>query len=246
MKLDEETASARRIGPIKAIEIDGTPVTDFSAPGSKQISINNGAWTNTASAIGVIGDGYVYLEASPVEVSVQGFISVRLADVCLERVIREELELAPQGIPVGTNDAALLHVGPLEAKDEAGDAVVGELFDGAGELEVSVNGSAWAPAAGDIVEMSDGFYDYVPDPTEVSAVGWLAVKITGPCQEFVFRVDIVTENGAGSPVEPTAPGTPVPVTHDDIPVINHVALALDRLPQQYRGTDDIPTELLTA
>jgi len=46
------------------------------------------------------------------------------------------------------------------------------------------------------------------------------------------------------PVEVTPPGTPVPVVFDDFPVIDPVALALARLPQQYRGSDDVPTELL--
>lgn len=47
---------------------------------------------------------------------------------------------------------------------------------------------------------------------------------------------------------PAAPGpteaVPVPVQHDPIPVIDPVALALARLAQQYRGSDDVPTELL--
>lgn len=47
-----------------------------------------------------------------------------------------------------------------------------------------------------------------------------------------------------SGVAPLPIAVPIPVEHRDIPILDHVALALARLPQQYRGSDDVPTELL--
>lgn len=201
MKCNETVASRRRIGPIKAIDASLDPVTDFSAPGSKLISVNNGAWEAPAGAIVPILEpddspsGLVYYQGSEPDASAQGFVSLRLADVCLERVFTEYVEPLPQGIPAGTEDEDLLHMGPLEAKDVNGDPVLG----GVGiDVHITINGAKLQVPTNAITEILDGvtdrgFYDLLLDPSEVpeAGIGWTAVRIGGACQEFVMRLDVV-------------------------------------------------------
>lgn len=189
MKLNEATATARRIGPIKAIDADGNPVVDFSAGGAKEISVNDGAFGAAGGAVVAIGGtaGYVYYQASLADASVRGFVDLKLAGSAQGVTLREEVEIAPQGIPVGTNDAALLHSGAIRLVDDAGNklaSLVGVV------VEVTINGSNWAAPAGNLTLIEAGYADYAPNASEVVNRGWLAVKVSGVCQEFVFRVDI--------------------------------------------------------
>jgi phage gp46-like protein len=219
MKLDESVAAARRIGPLKAVDETLTPVTDFPAPGSSLISVNNGAWTAPAGAIVPILEpddspsGLVYYQGSAGDASVLGPVSVRLADVCVERVFTEWVEPLPQGIPAGTEDDELLHVGPLEAKDEDGNPVLG----GVGiDVHITINGAKFQVPANALTEILDGatdrgFYDLLLDPSEVPDIGWTTIRSGGACQEFVLRVDVVDPanlTGEGADPSPTVPTMP--------------------------------------
>jgi phage gp46-like protein len=218
VKLNESTATARRIGPVKAVDGSLAAVVDFSAPGSALLSVNNGAWAAPTGAIVPILEpddspsGLVYYQAELPDAAAQGFISLRLADVCLERVFTEAVEPRPQGIPAGTNDVDLLHVGPLEAKDVDGNPVTG----GVGiDVYISINGAKLELPSNAITEILDGvtdrgFYDLALDPTEATAQGWIIVRLSGACQEFVYRQDIVDPanlTGSSSPTAPTLPET---------------------------------------
>jgi phage gp46-like protein len=216
MKLGETDPTARRIGPIKAVvwdevELDYVPVTDFSAPGAVEVKVNGGPWAAAGGSVVVINDeagdpsGFVYYQATEPDRSVRGFIAVKLSVVCDEMVVREEVEEVPQGIPVDTTDEDLLVVGPLQAFDTEGAPVLG----GAGiDVVISINGAAWEDDfAGELVETSDGYYDYIPDPSEATARGWIAVKISGACNEYVSRATIVTENVADAGYAPPELGT---------------------------------------
>ena len=194
MRLGETDPSARRIGPIRALDGTGTPITDFSTPGDVIVKVNDGAWVNAAGSVVVINDelgspsGYVYYQATAADASVRGFIVVDLPNASGSDPMREEVELFPQGIPVGTSNPSLLVVGPLRATDGTGAPVLG----GVGIVTaVCINGAAWAAPGGTLAEASGGYYDYIPPVGEATARGWLAVKITGSCREFVLRVDIV-------------------------------------------------------
>jgi phage gp46-like protein len=230
MKLGESVAAARRIGPLKAVDEDGVPVTDFSDPGAALISVNNGAWAAPAGAVVPIlntddsPSGLVYYQGGEDDASVQGFASVRLAEVCLERVFTEYIEPLPQGIPAGTEDEDLLHVGPLEAKDEDGNPVLG----GAGiDVHITINGAKFQVPANALTEILDGvtdrgFYDLLLDPSEVPDIGWTTVRIGGACQEFVMRVDVVDPANLEGGEEPS-PSVPVLPDEDETAAEDRVA-----------------------
>ncbi|HUS27618.1 MAG TPA: hypothetical protein VMZ53_03895 [Kofleriaceae bacterium] len=230
MKLNEAVAIARRIGPIRCVDSDGIPVTSgFGTAGAVEISVNDGAFIAALGSITVIGGGYVYYNATPADASVRGFVSVKLEGICQESTFREEVERSPQGIPAGTADAALCRVGPLRIVDADGV----ELASLAGiTCEISINGSAWAAPSGLLVLTEAGYADYVAALSETASVGWLAVKLTGACQEFAMRATVVdATTGGGSLSAPTltvlttfsasfaaARLTPWQATLDDFPV----------------------------
>ncbi len=202
MKLNETVASSRRIGPLKAVDGSGNPVVDFSAPGSVTVSVNDGAFVAAGGTITVIGGGYVYYNATAGDASVRGFITVKLDVVCVEHTFREEVELAPQGIIVNEPAGALRRVGPLRVVDVNGN----ELASLVGvTVEVSRNGAAWAAPAGATTLIEAGYADYAAAAADVSSIGWVAVKLTGACQEFVFRSTVVAETVLGTGSGPTVP-----------------------------------------
>ncbi len=227
MKLGETDASRRRIGPLKAVDAADVPVEDFSASGAALFSANNAAWEDAAGAVVVIANpddspsGLVYYQADEAEAAQQGPASLRLADVCVEAVFTEWIEPLPQGIPAGTDDDTLLHVGPLAAKDAEGNPITG----GAGlEVHITINGAQLQVPANAITEILDGvtergFYDLLLDPSEVTEVGWVLVRLGGACQEFTLRVDVVDPaNMVSGSAAPTAP-----VPHEGAQVIERVA-----------------------
>jgi hypothetical protein len=212
MRLNEPDATKRRVGPIQCIDTDGNPVTSGFF-GNTYLSINDGAFVSVARTIGVIGNGYVYCELEAGDVGTLGFVTVRIADICQETAMREEIELFPQGIPLNTVNPDDLHLGPLRIVD----GTATPLPDMIGiTTEISINGSAWDTPAGSFSVMTTGYVDYVPDATEVAETGWIAVRLSGACQETVFRTEISSlSGGAGAPVitaiSPTpgvAPGDP--------------------------------------
>jgi hypothetical protein len=213
MKKNEATASARRIGPLYAADEDGNAITGetFADAGECEVMLNGTDWAAPTGAIVEIGDGYYYYQATEAE-SANPWIAVKLAVVCEEFTFRENVERVPAGIKVGESDATKKRIGPLLAVDEDGNAVTGETFEDAGELEVSINGATWDAAAGTITEASDGYYYYTPDTaTELVARGWLAVKLAGACEEFTLREDVIDDEVSPvvtwvSPTPGVAPG----------------------------------------
>lgn len=201
MKLDESDASARRIGPLRCIDSDGNPVTTgFGTAGAVEVSVNDGAFAAAGGTITVIGGGYVYYNATAGDASVRGFISVKLEGICQEFTFREEVEEEPDGIPVDTTDADLRHVGPMRIVDNEGVEIATLVGI---TCEISINGSAWAAPAGTLTLMENGYADYAATLAEVGDRGWIAVKLTGTCQESVFRATIVAEGTGGGSL--TAP-----------------------------------------
>lgn len=204
MQTGETDATLLRIGPLKAVDSNGDAVIgeDFAAAGEAELSINDAAWADAdvpgTRTVEEIGDGYYYLQGIAADAAARGFVSFKLDGACIETIFREDVEDEPQGIPVGTVDADDLHVGPIVLEDEDGI----ELVDTTGVVvETSINGSAWAAAAGSLVMIDDGEADYVPHATDVANAGWICVKVTGACREYAIRSTIVAPADAVAPVE---------------------------------------------
>ncbi len=246
MRLNELDPDRRRVGPIRCVDGDGNPVTVGFTTSNVQISVNDSAFNNSAGTIVVMGDGYVYYQALAADANVRGFITIRISGICQETALREDVEVFPQGIPLASVDPIDLHLGPLRVVDGVGDA----LPDMSGiTTQISINGSAWGAPAGSFVEMENGYQDYVPDASEVTTTGWIAIRLSGACQETVFRTEISSiSGGSGNPiitaVSPTpgvSPGeaggfpsgrksaitTPIVITIEDAdPGLNYVLVTL--------------------
>lgn len=103
-----------------------------------------------------------------------------------------------------------------------------------------------------VSHVATGKYEVV---IELSAVNGFTINAVYTVFAFVEIEDIEGVDGiasfylmrhiSGNPDIPTTtPPTPVSVAFDPIPTIDPVALALERLPHQYRGADDVPLELI--
>lgn len=192
MKLGETTASRRRIGPLRALDSSGDPVTgeDFSGPGELEISVAGAAYVAALGSIVEIGDGCYYYQATVDDAAVGPWVAIKIDGVCEEFTLREDVSEQLSGIIVGETDTADLHTGPMWFIDDEGNHLEEADVDDA-TVEVSINGAPWAAAAGELEFVDSGYVDYIADPTEVAEVGWLAIRITGPCEEVVFREDVV-------------------------------------------------------
>lgn len=196
MRYGETTSAALRIGPLLALDVNGDPVLgeDFGGAGEFE-SMENGADFGTPDGtIEEIGGGYYYYQATAPE-ALLPWLAIKITGVCQEFTFRENIERVPSGIKVGETDATKRRIGPLLALDASGDPVTGETFAGAGEAEITLNGSAWDDVAGSFVEDADGYYYYIADTaTELTARGWGAIKIGGTaCEEFTLRFDIIDD-----------------------------------------------------
>lgn len=211
MKRGETIASARVIGPLLALDEEGEPVEgeDFDGEGELEVSIDGAAFAATEGEIMESGGGYYSLAPTDAEAAAaQRWLAVKLAGVCEEFTLAESVEASPQGITVGETDALKRRIGPLSAVDEDGE----DLNDGDGiVVEVIINGGTLTEAAGELVFGDDGYPYYVADPSELTERGWIAVVISGACEEFCLRQDVVAAAPAITVVSPTpgvAPGQP--------------------------------------
>lgn len=193
MRRGETVASARRIGPLLALDANGAPVLgeDFAGAGELEQQIDGGAFGASAGVLGEIGNGYYYLEVPEADAAAaQLWIAAKLAIVCEEFVFREDVERVPTGIALNEADPTKRRIGPLLAVDEDGNELDEAALAGV-TTEVTINGSAWVAAAGALVIADDGYPHYEADPSEIAQRGWLCVKIDGACEEFTMREDIV-------------------------------------------------------
>jgi len=200
MKLGELTASRRRVGPLHALNVDGTPVTgeDFSGPGELEISIAGSTFgdIDPEGTIVEIGSGYYYYESSLSEAT-GPWLAVKISGVCVEFTFEEDVNTNLSGILLNQTSATLRFVGPLRyVNGTTGDPLEEADLSGT-TVKISINGAAWSTPEGELVFLDDGYLYFAADATEVTEVGWIAVKITGNCTEFTFREDIISPSGGG-------------------------------------------------
>jgi hypothetical protein len=197
MKLGELTASRRRIGPLRALDESGNPILgeDFSGPGELEISLAGAAMIAPSGTITEIGSGYYYYEATETEAQSAPWIAVKITGVCVEFTFEEDVSIKLNGIIVNETDATLRYIGPLRFLDADTGDPLGALDVAAATKEITINGAAWSAPDGTFVFLDDGYLYYAADATEVTEVGWIAVKLSGTCVEFTFRQDIISPSG---------------------------------------------------
>lgn len=198
MKLNETDATLRRIGPLYAVS-GGVAVEgeDFGGAGELEISVAGGAFAAALGTIVEIGDGFYYYQATALDAATAPWVVLKISGVCDEFTIREDVTSGRQAaIQTAEPLAALRRVGPFRVLDADGDPITTTVGI---TTEISVNGAAWAAAAGALTLIDDGYVYYVADTTEVAAAGWIALKLTGTAQQFVMREDIGDDSGLSAP-----------------------------------------------
>ncbi len=243
MKIGETIASRRRVGPLQAVDSSGDAVTGatFAGAGELELMPAGEAFGAAAGTIGEIGSSWYYYEAA-LEDAVGPWFAVKLAGVCEEFAYQEDVAEIQEGIVAGETDVEALTIGPIPIVDEDGEplaSIVGI------DVDLSLTGSPWDAPGGTLQLGDDGFAYYVAAPSEAVQPGWIALRLTGACEEVVFVQEVVVPVVVVSPgPELPDPPTAISVVHSSPTYHLVVAAALDRLPQQYRGDDDVPTELL--
>lgn len=118
-----------------------------------------------------------------------------------------------------------------------------------GELLLRLPDAALDTASvGDVVEFGGGLYALriTADAGQTAKRGKTLIIADVPGASVFGGYRTILGTGLVSHAQPPPPApAPAPVVHAAIDVLDPVFLALSRLPQQYRGADDIPTELLT-
>jgi hypothetical protein len=194
VKLGETDATRRRIGPLHAVDESGDPVLgeDFGGMGELEISVGGATFVAALGSTTEIGNGYYYYNGTAGDALVGPWVEIKISGVCVEFTLREDVAEQLGGIIAGETDDDDLAVGPLRFIDADGDELGAADVAGATK-QVSVNGAAWGAPAGSFAVNDDGYLIYTADPTEAAEPGWIAVRISGTCQEVVFREDVVEE-----------------------------------------------------
>ena len=232
MRTNEPLAYARRIGPLLALDAFGEPVLgeDFAGAGELEIAADGAEFGAGAGTVGEIGKGYYYYGATFAEAGATRWLAAKISGPCEEFTFREDVEAAPSGIAIGEPDATKRRIGPLLAVDEDGNELDAAALATV-TVEVTINGSALAPAAGSLTMLDDGYPYYVADLSELTERGWIAVLISGTCEDFMMREDVV-----GAAALPTAL-----VKHDDTPAAFRVAGDLALTWSNATGNADLST-----
>lgn len=222
MLLGETDPDARHVGPLHAVDGDGNPVLgeDFSGAGELEIKVADGAFAAALGTIVETGSGYYYYLATAADALVGPWIEIKIAGVCQEFTLREDVAAQLGGIIAGETDPDLLVIGSLRFIDADGNPL-GAADIAAATKEVSINGAALGAPAGTFSCVEDGYLDYIADPTEVTARGWVAVRISGTCQEIMFREDVVDPLDSDEPT--TEAVTPIGEIDADDEIVIDVA-----------------------
>lgn len=196
MKLNESSASRRRVGPLLALtNPGGVAVTgeDFSGVGEKMISVAGAAFVAAAGAILEMGNGYYALQLEATEVETAPWVAVKLDVVCQPVISRGSITQGYEGaIAINEPDADKRRVGPVPAVNSSYVALTTTVGI---TVQISKNGAAWGAAAGTLTLTENGLLYYNPTVGEVDSAGWLALRFTGTMAETVFREDITAIAG---------------------------------------------------
>ena len=234
------------------MDADGLPVTGATPTGSQiRVSKSGETFATGAGTWTEVGVGNYYYEATQLEVATDSytFLLVAYPDTLVFPYVVDIGNRIEQGETLVT--ACRI---PIFLKDVDGVGVAGLTLSGS-EVQVSINGAAFVNGAGTIGETGQGAYYY--QTTEVDDIGYVVLKVLPTDDEaevYVYTFDIieaVTEiadagsyfgsyfGGPGIAVEVADVVTPAtvvsPYTAEEPEYVDHVASALNRLPEYLRG-----------
>jgi hypothetical protein len=177
--------------------------------GSVRVSVNGAAFVNAAGSLVHMGAGSYYYQADTTEVASAGFLSVEYK----RTGYKTEHDWAQVGrlFLAGETNPALLRL-PLTIYDLGSPPglATGATVTTASDLQVSINGNAYANSTGSLHEVGDGLYYYQAVAGDVAVSGAFVAKFA-PAAGFALTiswqsVDSVTASSAPSFTSVTAPG----------------------------------------
>lgn len=233
---DEPTAALRRVF-LTIYEDDrstlATDAADGLAAGHLQITKNGAAFVNSLGTLTHVGDGLYYFEPPVDEVDTDGFLGLKF-----ERTgYATTAAFAPIEHMFATGSTAPNRLRlPLTIRDADGELAAGATAAGA-ELQVTINGSAFDDAGGTLEPIGSGFYYYQGVPADAAEDGMIVLKYEKDGYTTSHSWFVVESAGEEEVVEAAAP-TPIPVAITEVSDVDeqdHVAVALARIPQQFRG-----------
>lgn len=223
--------------PIFIVNSSGDGVTGLTFATSDIVTaIDGGAYDESTGTSDEIGYGLYFYEAADADISGS---SLR---VLAEKSPHVPFELATP-IPVliefragTTGDERFIPLRLVDASNEGIDDA--DPDPDADDLLVSIDGAEPIAATGTWINIGSGGYWYDPSEAERETPGMFALIVRGVgdgVTPLPKPLVVVCYIGDPVPVVPEPP-TPiaVPITYGDPEYVDHVQLAIDRLPQQFK------------
>lgn len=214
--------------PIYIADSAGVGVAALTFTGSEiQTSRNGAAFADAGGATGAIGLGAYYYQTTQSDES-GALLTIRAAKAGYDAWV---FACAPGVVDFAAGATGPSRYVPMYLVDAAGAPVTGAIPTGS-EIQVSVDGAAWADGAGSWHSIGNGAYYYNPTTDEVSTPGLFMVKaaVTGAVT-YIRAVQL----GDAEADDPPDPIPITPVVAGDEEYLDIEALALSRLCQQFRG-----------
>lgn len=221
--------------PIYIVDGTGAGVEGIDISAEAEVSRDGGAFGPALGLWAEVGDGAYWYSPSPVELAAK--LLVLRVDDAVPYLFSQTLPLV-YDIKAGATGAAT-YIPFYLVNPTTGVAVTGAspnmMLDEA-QLRVSYGGALWSNGNGSWHEIGEGTYYYAPDPGEVATGDLLMVKVAIP--GTVTTLYAVQISPAVPAIPPTVPVFSPAVEPDDPAYVDHVALALGRMCQQFRGNED--------
>lgn len=254
MNYNESDATLRRI-PVYLEDSLGVPVTGATPTGAQILVSKSGdAFANGAGTWVEVGVGNYYYQATQAETATDSYIFLIVSAT--------GAVVFPYTVDIGSRiamdeDLAAARRIPIYLK-LAGSPVTGLTLTGA-EVQVGINGAAFANGVGTATETGYGAYYYEADLTEVAAVGYRVIKVNDAGADvYVYTFDVVAvsvDAGDGSyfgsyfggpgttattttTVATSAAAVVSPYVATAPEYVDHVANAINRLAEQFKTSDD--------
>lgn len=227
--------------PIYLIDSIGDPVVGATLTGAEvKTSVDGGALATAAGTTGAVGSGAYYYETAPADIAgTQLALYVKdAASLTYSITIRLPLQY---DFPAGATGTVRRL--PAFLVNTSNAPVTGANPTGA-QLQVSIDGAAWANALGTWHELADGAYYYDPHATEIATAGLLVLRVAATgAVVYVYAVfvggdgaaptvDVITPDAAEQPGSPgafpvdyaTAKDTPIVIDLGDDAALVYVAV----------------------
>lgn len=231
MRYNETSSTLRRL-PVYLVDSSGDPVTGAAPTGAEiKISKSGAAFVNGAGTWVEVADGVYYYQATQSETSTDSYLMLRIAAPGAN-VYVYTVDIGNR-ISINQPSASARRI-PIYLEDDSGDGVPSLGLTGS-EVQISVNGGAFANGTGFIGETGLGAYYYEAVAADVATEGYGILKIVDVAAEpYVYSFDVI---GGGS-TSTVLPLPAVTVESPHVPTsaqfVDHLGLALNRLTEQFK------------